>query len=82
VGLVTSRFPPGRTAIRHWTNARYANGLRVLQQHEALYIILRDHLGAYPEDIPLYTEVGKVRSNLLKVEMALGLNCGSDFPRI
>jgi hypothetical protein len=33
-----------------------------LQQHEALYIILRDHLGAYPEDIPLYTEVGKVRS--------------------
>ncbi|KAJ5830480.1 hypothetical protein EN45_058780 [Penicillium chrysogenum] len=30
-----------------------------LQQHEALYIILRDHLGAYPEDIPLYTEVGK-----------------------
>lgn len=32
-----------------------------LQQHAALYIILQDHLGAYPEDIPLYTEVEKVR---------------------
>jgi hypothetical protein len=32
-----------------------------LQQHTALYIILSDHLNAYPEDIPLYTEVEKVR---------------------
>ncbi|KXG46106.1 Guanine-nucleotide dissociation stimulator CDC25 [Penicillium griseofulvum] len=30
-----------------------------LQQHTALYIILRDHLSAYPGDIPLYTEVEK-----------------------
>ncbi|KAJ5124193.1 uncharacterized protein N7515_008018 [Penicillium bovifimosum] len=30
-----------------------------LQQHTALYIILSDHLNAYPEDIPLYTEVEK-----------------------
>ncbi|KAJ5154582.1 uncharacterized protein N7500_010021 [Penicillium coprophilum] len=28
-----------------------------LQQHTSLYIILRDHLSAYPEDIPVYTEV-------------------------
>lgn len=33
-----------------------------LQQHAAFYIILRDYLSAYPEDIPLYTEVEKVRS--------------------
>ncbi|OGE54381.1 hypothetical protein PENARI_c006G04320 [Penicillium arizonense] len=30
-----------------------------LQQHTALYIILLEHLKAYPEDIPLYTEVEK-----------------------
>ncbi|KAJ5520096.1 Guanine-nucleotide dissociation stimulator CDC25 [Penicillium fimorum] len=30
-----------------------------LQQHTALYIILRDHLSAYPEDIAVYTEVEK-----------------------
>ncbi|KAJ5970633.1 Guanine-nucleotide dissociation stimulator CDC25 [Penicillium vulpinum] len=30
-----------------------------LKQHTALFIILLDHLGAYPEDIPLYTEVEK-----------------------
>jgi hypothetical protein len=32
-----------------------------LQQHAALYIIFQDHLSAYVEDIPLYTEVEKVR---------------------
>jgi hypothetical protein len=31
-----------------------------LQQHTALYIILINHLHAYPEDIPLYAEVEKV----------------------
>ncbi|KAJ5766843.1 uncharacterized protein N7511_004459 [Penicillium nucicola] len=30
-----------------------------LQQHTALYIILLEHLKAYPETIPLYTEVEK-----------------------
>ncbi|KAJ5510317.1 Guanine-nucleotide dissociation stimulator CDC25 [Penicillium expansum] len=30
-----------------------------LQQHAALYIMLQDHLSAYKEDIPLYTEVEK-----------------------
>ncbi|KAJ5780466.1 hypothetical protein N7457_005626 [Penicillium paradoxum] len=30
-----------------------------LQQHTALYIILSDHLAAFPEDIPLYIEVEK-----------------------
>ncbi|KAJ6133351.1 hypothetical protein N7471_008566 [Penicillium samsonianum] len=30
-----------------------------LQQHAAFYIILRDYLSAYPEDIPLYIEVEK-----------------------
>lgn len=32
-----------------------------LQQHAAFYIILRDYLTAYPEDIALYVEVEKVR---------------------
>lgn len=32
-----------------------------LQQHTALYILLSDHLAAFPEEIPLYIEVEQVR---------------------
>ncbi|KAJ9490422.1 hypothetical protein VN97_g2856 [Penicillium thymicola] len=55
-----------------------------LQQHAALYIILQDHLGAYPEDIPLYTEVEKhLRSrspfaHRALVQCLLAVRCGGN----
>ncbi|CDM31887.1 hypothetical protein DTO006G1_6189 [Penicillium roqueforti] len=60
-----------------------------LQQHAALYIMLQDHLGVYPEDIPLYTEVEKyLRSGspfahraLVKCLLAVRPGANHDLPQ-